>query len=56
MDTLHLFDALEGVSRACCSFARRDPLVARVHHVVSEVEDHIVAEAKVLAGWTGFGA
>ena len=55
-DTLQLFASIDGLRGVCRDHDRRLPLVARVHHLANEVQDHLAAEAIVLATWAGFGA
>ncbi len=53
VDALKLVSAVDAVN-AACGDADDCPLVSRVAHLAAEVQEHIAAEAKVLAPWPGF--
>ena len=55
MDALRIFDSIDAARTASRSLGHQAPLVTRVCHLLDEVQDHLEAESKVLAGWQGFG-
>jgi hypothetical protein len=55
VDALRLCGTLDGVRHAQRLLDHRQPLAARVAHFANEVQEHLVAEATLLAAWTRGG-
>lgn len=55
-DALRLLGALDGARQATCALATGSALASRVRHLLDEVQDHLVEEARVLRQWSSHGA
>ncbi len=55
-DALRLLGALDGARQATRALATGSALASRVRHLLDEVQDHLVEEARVLKRWSGGGA